>query len=145
MIKEITTIEEANICDNLLTLLIQDERKYNDTIDENYVVKDHFSKLLDKENAKVLAYYLDNKIVGYILIRKTDDLTCLLDGLFVIDQYRNRGIGRKLINEAIKVCKTYKVKYVDINVMKNNTIAKKLYQELDFNELEIKMRKHLED
>ena len=84
-------------------------------------------------------------VSGYILIRKTDDLTCLLDGLFVIDQYRNRGIGKKLINEAIKVCKTYKVKYVDINVMKNNTIAKNLYQELDFNELEIKMRKHLED
>ena len=145
MIKEITTIEEANVCDTLLTLLIQDERKYNDTIDKNYVVKDHFNKLLGDSNAKILAYFLDDKIIGYILIRKTDDLTCLLDGLFVLEEYRNQGIGKELINEAIKVCKNYKVKYVDINVMKENTVAKNLYQELNFNELEIKMRKELKD
>ena len=29
MIKEVTSIEDANICDELLTKLILDERKYN--------------------------------------------------------------------------------------------------------------------
>lgn len=143
MINEVKSIEDANICDELLTKLIQDERQYNDTIDENYVVKNHFNKMLDNDNIKILAYYLDNKIVGYILIRKIDDVTCLLDGLFVLDEYRNKGIAKKLVNEAINICKEYKVKYIDINVMAKNEIAKNLYKNMDFKSYEIKMKKEL--
>ena len=70
MIKEVKNVEDANKCDELLTKLILDERKYNDLIDDNIVIKNHFSKMLDDEDVILLAYYLDKLIVGYILIRK---------------------------------------------------------------------------
>ena len=100
-IKQVTNIADANRCDELLTKLIQDERQYNDTIDENYVVTNHFNTMLNDENIIILAKYINNIIVGYILIRKMDDNTCLLDGLYVEKEYRNKGIAKSLLTEAI--------------------------------------------
>lgn len=123
-IKQVTNIVDANRCDELLTKLIQDERQYNDTIDENYIVTNHFNKIVNDENIIILAYYINKIIVGYILIRITDNNTCLLDGLYVEKEYRNKGIGKSLLTEAILRIKNMNIKYIDINVMYNNIIAK---------------------
>ena len=57
MIKEVENEKDANRCDELLTELILDERKYNDTIDENIVITNHFNNLINNENVVLLAYY----------------------------------------------------------------------------------------
>lgn len=142
-IKQVTNVVDANRCDELLTKLIQDERQYNDTIDENYIVTNHFNKMLNDENIIILAYYINKIIVGYILIRRTDDNTCLLDGLYVEKEYRNKGIGKSLLTEAILRIKNMNIKYIDINVMYHNIIAKHIYEKLGFVEYEIKMRKSI--
>ncbi len=142
-IKQVTNVVDANRCDELLTKLIQDERQYNDTIDENYIVTNHFNKMLNDENIIILAYYINKIIVGYILIRRTDNNTCLLDGLYVEKEYRNKGIGKSLLTEAILRIKNMNIKYIDINVMYHNIIAKHIYEKLGFVEYEIKMRKSI--
>lgn len=144
MIKEVNSVEDANKCDELLTKLILDERKYNDAIEENIVIKNHFNQMLDDKNAILLAYYLNDLIVGYILIRKINKDTCLLDGLYVLEEYRNNGIATNLLNEAIDRCKKLNVKYIDINVMEKNEIAKNIYRKMNFNNFEIKLRKNIE-
>lgn len=55
--------------------------------------------MLNDENIIILAYYLNKIIVGYILIRRTDNNICLLDGLYVEKEYRNKGIGKSLLVE----------------------------------------------
>lgn len=142
-IKQVTNVVDANRCDELLTKLIQDERQYNDTIDENYIVTNHFNKMLNDESIIILAYYINKIIVGYILIRRTDNNTCLLDGLYVEKEYRNKGIGKSLLTEAILRIKNMNIKYIDINVMYHNIIAKHIYEKLGFVEYEIKMRKSI--
>lgn len=141
MIKEVKNIEDANRCDELLTKLIEDEKKYNPSLDD-IVIKDHFNKMLNDDNIILLGYYLD-EIVGYILIRRTSNNTCLLDGLYVLEDYRNQGIGKSLINEAINRCKKINIKYVDINVIEKNEVAKNIYKNLDFNSFEVKLRREL--
>ena len=142
-IKQVTNVVDADRCDELLTKLIHDERQYNDTIDDNYIVTNHFNKMLDDENIIILAYYINKIIVGYILIRRTSNNTCLLDGLYVEKEYRNKGIGNSLLKDAISRIKNMNVKYVDINVMYNNIIAKHIYEKLGFVGYEIKMRKSI--
>ena len=142
-IKQVTNVVDADRCDELLTKLIHDERQYNDTIDDNYIVINHFNKMLDDENIIILGYYINNIIVGYILIRRMANNTCLLDGLYVEKEYRNKGIGKSLLTEAISRIKNMNVKYVDINVMYNNIIAKHIYEKLGFVGYEIKMRKSI--
>src|SRR5574344_199497 len=141
MIEEVKNIVDANKCDNLLTKLVLDERKYNDSIDEDTIIKNHVNKMLNDENIILLAYYFEKEIVGYILIRKTDKNTCLLDGLYVLEEYRNQGIANSLLNEAINRCKKLNVKNIDINVMDKNKIAKGIYKKLNFIEYEVKLRK----
>ena len=142
-IMQVTNVVDADRCDELLTKLIHDERQYNDTIDDNYIVTNHFNKMLDDENIIILAYYINEIIVGYILIRRTSNNTCLLDGLYVEKEYRNKGIGNSLLKDAISRIKNMNVKYVDINVMYNNIIAKHIYEKLGFVGYEIKMRKSI--
>ena len=142
-IKQVTNVVDADRCDELLTKLIHDERQYNDTIEDNYIVTNHFNKMLDDENIIILGYYINEIIVGYILIRRTSNNTCLLDGLYVEKEYRNKGIGKSLLTEAISRIKNMNVKYVDINVMYNNIIAKHIYEKLGFVGYEIKMRKSI--
>ena len=142
-IKQVTNVVDADRCDELLTKLIHDERQYNDTIEDNYIITNHFNKMLDDENIIILGYYINEIIVGYILIRRTSNNTCLLDGLYVEKEYRNKGIGNSLLKEAISRIKNMNVKYVDINVMYNNIIAKHIYEKLGFVGYEIKMRKSI--
>ena len=142
-IKQVTNVVDADRCDELLTKLIHDERQYNETIEDNYIITNHFNKMLDDENIIILAYYINKTIVGYILIRRTSNNTCLLDGLYVEKEYRNKGIGKSLLKEAISRIKNMNVKYVDINVMYNNIIAKHIYEKLGFVGYEIKMRKSI--
>lgn len=98
--------------------------------------------MLNDENIIILAKYINNIIVGYILIR-TYNNTCLLDGLYVEKEYRNKGIGKSLLTEAILRIKNMNIKYIDINVMYHNIIAKHIYEKLGFVEYEIKMRKSI--
>ena len=73
----------------------------------------------------------DNGKQGYICNVYTDE------------KYRNKGIGNSLLNKAINKCKKLNVKYIDINIMYKNEIAKSIYKKLNFTEYEIKLRKNI--
>ena len=146
MIIRVLDEKRANICDELLTKLIQDERQYDDSIDENFIVKDYFKNIIKKENDILLCYEENNNVMGYIYLKainNNNEKGYLIDGLYVEETYRNRGIATKLINEAIKVIKDTDSKFIDINVLANNLIAYKLYKSLGFNETKINLRKDL--
>lgn len=145
MIKRVLDLETANVCDELLTKLIQDERQYDDSIDENFIVKDYFKNVISNEDNILLCYMDENIVKGYIYLKPTGDNKkgYLIDGLYVKEEYRNNGIGKALISEAINLIKDKEVDYIDINVMNNNLNAIKLYKSLNFNEFRITFRKDL--
>ena len=145
MIKRVLDLETANVCDELLTKLIQDERQYDESIDENFIVKDYFKNVISNEDNILLCYMDENIVKGYIYLKPTGDNKkgYLIDGLYVKEEYRNNGIGKALISEAINLIKDKEVDYIDINVMNNNLNAIKLYKSLNFNEFRITFRKDL--
>lgn len=136
----------ANICDNLLTKLIQDERQYDDSIDENFVVKDYFKNVINNKDNILLCYEKDKIIKGYIylkLVNNDNKKGYLIDGLYVDNEYRNNGIATKLIENALNVIKKANISVVDINVMANNSVAINLYKRFGFNEFRISLRKNI--
>lgn len=62
MITKVNSIDECKICDKFLSLLIQDERRYDNTIDEKFVVKDYFINMITNQNILLLykRYVLEN-------------------------------------------------------------------------------------
>ena len=146
MIIRIFDEERANKCDALLTKLIQDERQYDKTIEKDYVVNDYFKNVILNKNNILLCYEEGSIIKGYIylkLITNNDKKGYLIDGLYVDEKYRQNGIAKDLINEAIKIIKDTNASFIDINVLADNKIARKLYESFGFNEFKITLKKEL--
>ena len=134
----------ANNCDALLTKLIQDEKQYNAFINENFIVKDYFKNIVKDEQNILLGYKENEKIVGYVyfkFVKDEDSFGYLIDGLYVEEEYRNRGIAKSLIAEGLSIIKEKDINFIDINVMSKNETALNLYKSLGFEVLSFKMRK----
>lgn len=131
MIIKVNSIDDCKICDNFLTLLIQDERKYDTNIDEKFVVKDYFINMINNQNI-LLLYKNENKPIGYIFAKKIDD-KYLIDGLYIDINFRNKGIATKLIRVIIKEIYSLGDYEIFINVLKENKVAVNLYTKLGFN------------
>ena len=130
MIIKVNSIDDCKICDNFLTLLIQDERKYDTTIDEKFVVKDYFINMTNNQNI-LLLYKNENKPIGYIFAKKIDD-KYLIDGLYIDINFRNKGIAKKLIKVIIKEIYSLGDYEIFINVLKENKVAVNLYKNIGF-------------
>lgn len=130
MIIKVNSIDDCKICDNFLTLLIQDERKYDTTIDENFVVKDYFINMINNQNI-LLLYKNENKPIGYIFAKKIDN-KYLIDGLYIDINFRNKGIATKLIKVIIKEIYSLGDYKIFINVLKKNKVAVNLYKNIGF-------------
>lgn len=151
-IKEVATIEEAKYCNHLLTELIKSESKTDSNINPNFIVENWFEeRYLKKDNALFVAV-LDQKIVGYCYIRITTldgtlnfSREALLDGLFVLEEYRNKKIGTKLVKSAKEWAIKNDVKYLNLSVLENNKSALALYAKEGFLPYEKKLRVKLEE
>ncbi len=130
-------MKDAKNLDNLLTKLIQDERQYDDSIDENFIVTDFYQNYI-QDNTKFLYLAEDNKeIIGYIYgyFNKdvtTNDKVAYLDALFIDSNYRHQGIANKLIDEFKKWTKENNCTSMEVNVCSNNIKAKNLYIKNNF-------------
>lgn len=142
-VKLVITNEDANKCDKLLNKLVLDERKYDNSISEDTKIFNYFKYMIRQKYNFLLGYYIDNNIVGYTFIKGVDKETALLDGLYVEEEYRNKGIATELITTAFKICKNNKIKYLDVNVMYENKEAKNLYNKFGFENLRIGLRKSI--
>ena len=130
-------MKDSKYLDNLLTMLIQDERQYDNSIDEYFIVNDFYQNyilddtkffFLAEDNKKIICY-----IYGYL---KKDDTnknkTAYLDALFIVSDYRKKGIANNLIKEFKKWAKENKCSNMEVNVCTNNIKAKNLYLKNNF-------------
>lgn len=79
MIIKVNSIDDCKICDNFLTLLIQDERKYDTTIDEKFVEEQYRNKgigtsiikdVVSKSNSNVYLWVYKDNIKAFNLYNK---------------------------------------------------------------------------
>lgn len=131
MIIRVEDINDCKICDDFLTLLIHDEKQYDETIDENFIVKDYFINVIKNKDNILLLYKENNIGIGYVFAKKQEN-GYLLDGLYVNEDFRNKGIARKLLDEVIKEIFLIGEYKILINVLKENVVAYNLYKSLGF-------------
>ena len=150
IIKKVSCIEEAKECDKLLTLLIQDEKKYNENTKDDYIVDNWYPNLIDKDNSQLFIAVYNNEIVGYAyvkIITSSDSpeiyTEASISGIYVKENYRRQGIATKLINEAKKWCINKGVSYLKLNVLEGNRTALNLYKKLGFNDFSRVLRNKL--
>ena len=136
-------VKELN---NLLTLLIRDEKQYDDSINEDFVVTNMYENYIYDERRYIIVIEDNKKVVGYLYgFLKEEDATstknmCVIDALFILEEYRHKGLSNKLIEEFKKWAKKNKANAIEISVCSKNSIAKKLYLKHNFVSLKETLR-----
>lgn len=148
--KIVDSIEEAQICDDLLTKLIMSERKYDDNVKETYKVNYYYTELFNKDyNVLICAKHNDNIvgfIYGFIKYEKGDLVKAnvgFIDAVYVKNEFRKQGIASQLINEFYKWCNSKDVKYVEVSSYIKNDGACNLYKKFGFEITSYYMRKNI--
>ncbi len=108
-------------------------------------IKENESKILKgdlKNNSTTIFIAIEkSKIVGFItlsLLEKNANIKSKrgeINDLFILEDYRKKGIGKMLIKKAISFFKSQKVKLILLNVDSNNFSALKFYEKIGFKEL----------
>ena len=82
----------------------------------------------------ILSYKMDNKYVGFLIYQVLYEAAEIID-IFVLDEYRNKGIGKALIN---KMLENKQIEKVTLEVKKDNKNAIMLYNSLGFKPVSIR-------
>ena len=112
----IEEIKDIKLIENLFK---EYKEKYNP------IINDYTFILVFKEN---------DKYVGFLIYQLLYEKAEIID-IFVLDEYRNRGIGKALIN---KMLENKEIKSVTLEVKKDNKLGILLYNSLGFKEVAVR-------
>lgn len=110
----------------------------NRIIELGKLINTNFDKLNNLEeiikNKEIIGYYIDNKLVGFIIFKTMYEITDLL--YIVVDKlYRRKNIASKLLEELISNSEK-----VMLEVRCDNDNAIKLYKKYDFKIINIRKK-----
>lgn len=144
-------MKDSKIANNFLTKLIQDEKKYDNNINENCVVHTLYENFIENEQNCILIAENNEKIIGYLygFVQNGGDayidIVTQLDAMFVDEDYRKLGVGNALIDEFKKWSKQQSAKYIELKVCNNNDNAISLYKKNGFKNVKTIMSLELEN
>lgn len=117
----IRVLEEKDV-DIVAKIWLETNIKAHDFIASNYW-KEHYEIIKDMFlQAEVYVYEIEKEIMGFIGLDKE-----YIEGIFVLDQYQKRGIGKALLNHV-----KAKKEHLSLNVYQKNLNAILFYLKEDF-------------
>lgn len=110
--------------------------------------------MINSLNSDYILIEDDEKIIGYALIEErespyreydsfVEDHYAFIYEIVILPEYRTKGYGRKIIEEATRWASKRKLTSIELNVLSNNYSAKAFYESNDFKEYQIKFRKKI--
>lgn len=102
-----------------------------------FLVKDYLKQRLLNNQSIIFLGLIDGNIVGFMQLYPSFSSLSLspilvLNDLFVVEDFRNCGVAKTLINHAKDLAMNSKISRISLNTAKNNDLAIKLYQKLGF-------------
>lgn len=84
---------------------------------------------LNEEGRHMFAYFNDdNKVIGYYSLRIQEGCECELNNLCVLSGYRNKGIGKNLLEHAFTQAKILGCIKMNLSIVEENTKLKHWYE-----------------
>ncbi len=110
-------------------MIIDYELKYKDKLIElGKKLHDNFNAGFN-EYTRCLLYLSNNTLVGFITFKIMYE-KCEIEDIYIEEEYRRQGIGKKLLEEVEK--KANKCENITLEVNENNSVAIKFYESLGF-------------
>lgn len=99
----------------------------------NYAKLNKLDDIVNDNNQKVYVYIINNNVVGFLHITISFDEADIVD-IITSEEYRNHGIGNRLISYVIK---DNNLKKINLEVRESNKIAIEFYQKMNFKKVRI--------
>ena len=84
------------------------------------------------EKRPMYVYLIGKKIVGYYSLALSDDGSAELNNLAVLPEYRHKGIGGKLLTDAMIQAKTFGKATLKLGIVEENKRLRKWYESFGF-------------
>lgn len=119
------------------------------------IANEYLEKLLkkcSKEQGKILVVEINQTVVGMIAVMIEEEMNmyrrlkrhAIITDLFILPEYRGRGISKDLLKAAEKYAAHKGLKVIEASVLLNNGKALRSYTRNGFEEMEIILRKKIE-
>ncbi|MBR4998591.1 MAG: GNAT family N-acetyltransferase, partial [Clostridia bacterium] len=102
----------------------------------NTITKEQIKMAFEDENYLILKAVVDNSVVGFTLIQKSDEFN--IDSIAVKKEFRNLGIASKMIFKTAQLAKKNKTRVLSLEVDETNISAYLLYKKLGFEQRRIR-------
>ncbi|MBZ6004623.1 MULTISPECIES: GNAT family N-acetyltransferase [Paraclostridium] len=132
----------------MITELMNYHRKLNNAPKEYWQTDEQSRVTLDEwmKQGSVYNIFLDNELVGFFYVRFGGQNVAWLEDLFIIEAYRNKGIGKIAMQKLDELMIERRVVSMFVDVIPRNTSAIKLYRECGFDHLNIiQLRKNYDE
>ena len=96
----------------------------------------HLQEMYSEPNGGLVLATIDNKVIGVAGIRKFENKDCELKRMYVKEEYRGTGIGRKILEYAIELAKKLNYDKIKLDTHESMKPAIKLYMEYGFKEIQ---------
>ena len=148
MIIQVKNKEQLNICLEIIRssfLTVAGEFGLTENNCPSHTAFMTFDKLEKQFNdgRPMFLFYQDANPVGYFSLAKCSDDEWELNNLAVLPEYRHLGIGKAMVNYAVKMVKTYGGTKISIGIIEENTKLKNWYLKLGFNHISTRQFEHL--
>ena len=87
--------------------------------------------------SKTIEYVVNDEVVGYLKYLLIYD-RMEIDSVYVLEEYRNQGIGTKLMAYLVSLAIDNHVVNITLEVRISNDIARNLYKEFGFREVALR-------
>ena len=85
-----------------------------------------------EEKRPMYVYLVGKKIVGYYSLALRDDGSAELGSISVLPEYRHRGIGAKLMTDAMLRAKAFGKTVMKLSIVEENQVLRKWYESFGF-------------
>lgn len=109
-------------------LINQIQNKFSEVYKQKNELKNEF---ISNPYTKIYVYLEDDNILGFIHINDIYD-RYEINNIFVLNEYRKKGIASKLIENVIEIGKKENKINITLEVRKNNIEAINLYKKYNF-------------
>ncbi|HKL44068.1 MAG TPA: GNAT family N-acetyltransferase [Candidatus Absconditabacterales bacterium] len=143
IIKTATIDNLKNIQELNLKLFKKEFEEYDSLLNVNWTFGEfgtkYYQDKIINDNCCVLVAVVDDNIIGYLCggITKGEEYRNLpivaeLENIFVLNDFRSKGIGTKLYNKFIEWCKIKKVGKLKVEASVKNKLAIEFYRKNNF-------------
>ena len=135
------TLNDIDSVFELLNQLYKNKIRYE-------IFSEIYKSKLEDNNSYYIVAVEDDKIVGVLISEIQVKIhrakkQCFVDDLIVDENYRNRGIGRQLLQNAVDYAKDQDCEVIELTSYRDNVNAHRFYENNGFKKHSYKFKQYL--